>query len=507
MSSIPSPSSGIGWRDIQLCVEGGALTYRAADTPALVARGTAGPHPPLPGQCRWIERYRTSENPRDMHIVSAMLLTGDLDESALHVSLEGLLARHSILRGRFDFDEHNRPQLLIADAGAIRIQRLAVTDTRALQDAILDFAVARFDLNRGPLVRIALARLGPRAHALILVLHRVICDGASRQILWAELIAGYRTCVGRITPCFQPLKLQFTDFCHFQEAWMHSSHAQARKDYWRARLAGATRAFFFPWDGGAASCIDPHSLLEERLDAIVTYRLLAKGRLLQSDLMVLALSALASLMIRWSARSDVAMWVCHPGRRRPEIIPNIGCFHDTWLLRVIAHNCETFEDVLHAVRTAYLEALANIDLPGPVIRDQLRTRTDVTHVGPTAAPAGDHKRDFILVGYQRVARPHSTPATAPAGIQVEPIPIPGSGRYLESGATEAARVTFLEASGTLSWTLQYDPARLADHTATLIVQSLASMLRAFSEPSSTPFALAQCCAELARKGTLTTPVP
>ena len=51
----------------------------------------------------------------------------------------------------------------------------------------LPFASETFDLVNGPLWRVRVLRLTPDHHALVLVLHHIICDGWSRGVLVHEL--------------------------------------------------------------------------------------------------------------------------------------------------------------------------------------------------------------------------------------------------------------------------------------------------------------------------------
>lgn len=42
-------------------------------------------------------------------------------------------------------------------------------------------SVAPFDLSRAPLLRVALLKMGPREHVLVVALHHIVSDGSSAQ--------------------------------------------------------------------------------------------------------------------------------------------------------------------------------------------------------------------------------------------------------------------------------------------------------------------------------------
>ena len=53
---------------------------------------------------------------------------------------------------------------------------------------LIDEPRALYDLEAEPGIRVALVRLSPREHVLILMMHHIICDWASEGIIWRELV-------------------------------------------------------------------------------------------------------------------------------------------------------------------------------------------------------------------------------------------------------------------------------------------------------------------------------
>ena len=113
---------------------------------------------------------------------------------------------------------------------AARDQRLTDELTRAARQPL--------DLERGPLWRVWLFELGPDEHVLLVLVHHLVFDGWSEQVLFRELGQLYEG-FGRNQPSpLPPLPLQFADFAAWQQH-ADPSRQDAARAYWQTQLAGA----------------------------------------------------------------------------------------------------------------------------------------------------------------------------------------------------------------------------------------------------------------------------
>src|SRR5205823_2329889 len=114
---------------------------------------------------------------------------GALDVALLARSLDELRARHEALRTTLHRDGTRLVQR-VADPTAHPLS----ADDVALRDLdawIAAHANAPFDLARGPLLRMALARVGANEHHLVIVVHHAIFDAWSFEIFIDELARLY----------------------------------------------------------------------------------------------------------------------------------------------------------------------------------------------------------------------------------------------------------------------------------------------------------------------------
>ena len=138
----------------------------------------------------WTLSYLSPEACRAYNESVNISLRGMLDVAALRVALAALAERHDALRTTFSAD--GKMQRI-----APRVEvHLPVTDLSSVEEsarqAELDRRLAQdidqpFDLERGPLFRLRLIKLQDERHVLALVIHHIIVDGWSIEILLREL--------------------------------------------------------------------------------------------------------------------------------------------------------------------------------------------------------------------------------------------------------------------------------------------------------------------------------
>src|SRR6185295_730107 len=68
-----------------------------------------------------------------------------------------------------------------------------------------------FDLAQGPLLRATFVRLTDADAVLLLVLHHIVCDGWSLNVLCRELSQGY------VGATIRPVPLQYADYAAWQQ--------------------------------------------------------------------------------------------------------------------------------------------------------------------------------------------------------------------------------------------------------------------------------------------------
>ena len=115
-------------------------------------------------------------------------LRGPLDAPRLRRAAEEMLRRYPNLRAVVRHEGFARPVQIIPRDVDLRWREADTGDAGAVMTAE---RAERFDLARGPLLRLTLARLGRERHRLIVTNHHVLMDGWSMPLFVEELFALY----------------------------------------------------------------------------------------------------------------------------------------------------------------------------------------------------------------------------------------------------------------------------------------------------------------------------
>ncbi|HXB57699.1 MAG TPA: amino acid adenylation domain-containing protein [Vicinamibacteria bacterium] len=311
-------------------------------------------------------------------------LRGPLDASALQRAMTEILRRHEVLRTTF-VEKEGRPIQLIAVPGPAA---LPLADLSRLEPAACAEEASRlatedvrrpFDLERGPVFRPHLLRLGEEDHQLLITQHHIVTDGWSIALLIEEVLALYRAfAAGQASPLPEP-RLQYGDFAAWQRDWLRGKVLEGQLAYWRAHLAGPVPVLDLPTDGprprvqtvnGAIHAFDLPGALTDRLRALSR----AEGA---TPFMTL-LAAFVVLLSRWSGQEDVVVGTASGNRPLLETEGMLGLFVNTLALRTDLSGDPSFREALGGVRTAALGAYAHGDLPFEKLVEELRPVRDLS---------------------------------------------------------------------------------------------------------------------------------
>lgn len=91
-----------------------------------------------------------------------------------------------------------------------------------------------FRLDEAPLMRVALARLGPTAHRMVISFHHIILDGWSLQAVFAQFTDAYARLAGGGRPAL-PATRPYRAFIE----WLQAQEPASAQEYWRKVMADA----------------------------------------------------------------------------------------------------------------------------------------------------------------------------------------------------------------------------------------------------------------------------
>src|SRR3569833_3419000 len=167
------------------------------------------------------------------------VLEGDVDAALFRLVWQDTCARHPAMRTVFVWEKRERPLQAVLESLPLPWTQLDWTDAPAAeQDARFENFLAEdrrspCDLARGPLMRVALIRLGPQRYRCVWSSHHILMDGWSGPIVLGELFARYEAAARRET--FDPPTARpFKDYVE----WLVKQDGDARRQFFTPYLAG-----------------------------------------------------------------------------------------------------------------------------------------------------------------------------------------------------------------------------------------------------------------------------
>ncbi|MDA8447469.1 condensation domain-containing protein, partial [Paracidovorax valerianellae] len=304
------------------------------------------------------------------HVSGGLRLDGAVNQAALVASLHALVERHESLRTVFAEAADGSAEQCVQPAGRMDLPSL---DLRGMppdaqearrSDAVQKLRGTPFDLSTGPLMRVLLIQRDELAYELLVVMHHIISDGWSVQVILDELAVQYAARVRGQVPVLQPLPIQYTDYSAWQAQWLASGEGDRQLAWWRAKLGQEQPALSLPTDrprrgDGRYRAAQHRMVLPESL--VLTLRRAAQGK--GATLFMALLSGFHALLHRYTGQADVRVGVPVANRNRTETVGVVGFFVNTQVLRARLDGRLDGAALLEQTRDTAIGAQTHQELP------------------------------------------------------------------------------------------------------------------------------------------------
>ncbi|WP_244981234.1 non-ribosomal peptide synthetase [Cupriavidus alkaliphilus] len=381
-----------------------------------------------------------------------------IDPDRFRAAWQAVLARHDTLRSGF-LHRADPPLQWVARQAALSV---LVDDWRGRSAAEIDaFADGQraqgFDLERPPLMRVALLRTRAQSHHLVWTVHHLLLDGWSTAQLLGEVLRHY---AGETLPASGG---RFADYI----GWLQSRDAAAGEAFWKAQLApldAPTRllaALPAPEHGQGQGQGEHH----HELDAAETTALASFARAQKVTLNTLVQAAWLLLLQRCTGQPCVAFGATVAGRpaELPAAQQMLGLFINTLPVIASPHPQQAVGDWLREVQALNL-----------ALREH--EHTPLYDIQRWAGHSGQALFDSIVVfeNYPVDAALRRTPA----GLSFSGV---------RNRADTNYPLTLLFAhTDTLHLTCRFDRAQLAEAHAAQLAHSLFAVLRQLAADAARP---------------------
>ncbi len=367
---------------------------------AAIARSERGPAPLSFAQEQiWLH----GQFAKDLYNESVTVYRqGPLDLPTLQRSLNEIVRRHEAWRTTFKAIDGQPMQIVQPpfepSIEAVDLRKLAV-ERREPEALRLARAQARvpYDMERGPLLRAMLVRLGDEEYRFYLFLHHIIFDGFSiYRVFLPELVTVYNAFLAGRTSPLPELRLQYADFAHWQRESLGSVQLNESRAYWSAQLDGELPVLELPTDHPRPAMQSFRGAMQRfAFSRDLSDRLHQLAQRENTSFFTTILAGFAALLRRYSGQQDFVIGTVTSGRKRSELEALLGCFQNPLALRLKLAGDPSFRELLAHAREVTLGALSHDDAPFERLVEELSVRRDTSRnplfpvmfslVPPTAA--------------------------------------------------------------------------------------------------------------------------
>lgn len=365
--------SGIAQRVFDQCQRPGE---RPVVQPALITPEIA--FPLSEGQAALWFLHRLAPQSAAYNVVGAATLRGEVHPTTLRRAFQTLIDRHPVLRSRFETFGGEPAQIIQENVTLFFHEE----DSSALSDADFSNRIAEearrpFDLENGPVMRLALFTRNGGDRLLVLVAHHIVIDMWSVAVLVKELKSIYEAVAGGGIPTLAAPEFSYGDFVARQQEQLAGPHGQQLQQYWQNELSGELpvlnlntdhpRPYLQTYEGATESI---------RLEGKTVNRLqeFARDNLLPIHSLLLA--AYATLLYRYTNQEEVIIGCPTSGRTDRRFQSLVGYFVNPLPIRIKLNGTMTFRQLIAEVRETVQRAFAHQDYPFPRIVDDVSPDRD-----------------------------------------------------------------------------------------------------------------------------------
>ena len=344
-------------------------------------------------------------------------LRGEVDAVALERALNDVVARHESLRTVLpELDGMPWQVVMPVEQAPLVLEQAQCTESE-LGATLEKIASRSFDLRCDLPIRATLLARTAGDATLVLLLHHIVSDGWSMGPLLGDLSLAYAArCAGGV-PGWEPLAVQYADYAVWQRETLGEeddpdSLLSEQLAYWRTMLKGLPVELTLPADrprppvptfkGDTVTLSVPASLHSGLTEL---------ARITRTTLFTILQTAIAVLLSRMGAGTDIVLGTPVAGRTDDALDPLIGFFVNTLALRTDLSGDPTFRELIGQSSEAVLCAFENQDVPFDRVVEELNPERRAgrhplfqTMVALQNAEAAGLELPGLLVEQQRVRR-------------------------------------------------------------------------------------------------------
>ena len=316
------------------------------------------------------------------NIPLALRLRGELNVEALKRSIREIVRRHEVLRTRFETVNGKPRQIIEGEIELdLEVKELKGAEEGEREEELMRVAVEEaqkpFDLEKGPMVRVGLVRVGEQDHGLLMTMHHIVSDAVSTGVAVREMTALYAAYSRGEESPLEELPIQYADYAGWQRGWLKGEVLEEQVEYWKVELEGV-KPLALATDRPLRPQMSARSgFARLRMGKEATAKLKKLSEREEVTMFMVLMGAYQVLLYRYSGQEDFAVGTPIAGRTATETEKLIGFFVNTLVLPAEVGGNPSFREVLRRMKEKTVGAYAHQDVPFERLVDSLQIERNV----------------------------------------------------------------------------------------------------------------------------------
>ncbi len=304
------------------------------------------------------------------NLPAAFLIEGDLDCQIFERALQEVVKRHETLRTIFKKTNQGEVRQFVIAAEEIRCQLEFIDFSQSkTADKDIDQLIQRefntfFELSTYPLFRTSIYKKSLDQYVFALVIHGIISDIWSIQVIVQDLTASYKLYLTGQDVTLSSLSIQYKDVVKWQQERLKDADFLVHKNYWEAQFSEPVPVLQLATDKPRPPVKTYNGdVFYKKVDSRLLENLSKLSREHGATLFMGLAALVKILLYRYSGQEDIVIGTLISGRDLEVLEDQVGNYESALALRTRFSKREGYIALLGNIKKQILDAFDHRNYP------------------------------------------------------------------------------------------------------------------------------------------------
>ena len=300
------------------------------------------------------------------------LIQGALNLNVFKKALHDIVQRHEALRTNFTVTSRGDLVQVISNETKVDsiinyVSKENKLDTCQLQEVLNTFNSHVFDLTTAPLFRILLIQLTDNEFRMATLMHHIIGDYTSDQVILTELMHLYASYENNTPPDLKEITVQYKDYAHWIKNKLLHNEFPKDKLFWTQHLEGILQ--HSKWYKAVEHIDYTGAYYQQDLSNKLVQQLINYCADTKYSFFGIFATALGILIHKISGQKDILVGAPMNLRNHPDLLGLVGLYLNLSPFRLQVHPQGSVAQLIEQTTKSHLQAMEHLFYPFDTIID------------------------------------------------------------------------------------------------------------------------------------------